>query len=555
MEHYIFYCKLSLLAVLSLITACCMLSRRWYVNLVAFLACLSGETFLAHLFFPGYMLCPAAASFIILFLSRIWDLSRTPAKGNGADPIRLPVRSGIRESRLEFYYHYSNFLVYGGAGSGKTKSIGKWLLSEYMRLGFAGFIYDFKDTDYTRTAYNLIKRHRYPHKFYYVSFDRPERSYRFNPLKVVRDRTELIQLMEDVLLALLPKKEQQNEWVAGGLGILRGVAFRFWDEFPEHCTLPHILAFIMTASARQLSLFLQQNLVSEMLAGAYLKAEGSEKTQASYLSTLCNNLATVSQNEEIAYVLSGDDFDFNLIDPENPKLFAISNNFSKNSVYAPVIGMLMTISSRQFTMRNKVPFVYFLDEMTTVNIKNFETLPSVLREYLCAFVLLTQSGSKVENQYGRLDRSSVEANFGNQFFGKYSINSLVYWVTYVHNVVYSFYRSMIYCYINSTQRCAGSIVIDIIPTNGADKRKFFPFAPYFPVTNVIKRYFYPYFPAIIGIKGYSFPYFPYLSGIMKIKTALYSLFSRLDWHKTVVFPCLGEIYEGIRSLSWEIPVT
>ena len=108
--------------------------------------------------------------------------------------------------------------------------------------------------------------------------------------------------------------------------------------------------------------------------------------------------------------------------------------------------------------------------------------------------------------------------------GKYSINSLVYWVTYVHNVVYSFYRSMIYCYINSTQRCAGSIVIDIIPTNGADKRKFFPFAPYFPVTNVIKRYFYPYFPAIIGIKGYSFPYFPYLSGIMKIKTALYSLF-------------------------------
>ena len=160
--------------------------------------------------------------------------------------------------------------------------------------------------------------------------------------------------------------------------------------------------------------------------------------------------------------------------------------------------------------------------------------------------------------HGIPDRSfavTLQPFHGWQIHSKYSINSLVYWVTYVHNVVYSFYRSMIYCYINSTQRCAGSIVIDIIPTNGADKRKFFPFAPYFPVTNVIKRYFYPYFPAIIGIKGYSFPYFPYLSGIMKIKTALYSLFSRLDWHKTVVFPCLGEIYEGIRSLSWEIPVT
>ena len=160
------------------------------------------------------------------------------------------------------------------------------------------------------------------------------------------------------------------------------------------------MAFIMTASTRQLSIFLQQNLVAEMMAGAYLKAEGSEKTQASYLSTLCNNLSTISQNEEIAYIL------------------AISNHFSKNSVYAPVIGMLMSISTRQFTMQNKVPFVYFLDEMTTVNIKNFETLPSVLREYKVGFVLLTQSGAKLEALYGKLDRASVEANFGIQFFGR-----------------------------------------------------------------------------------------------------------------------------------------
>lgn len=74
---------------------------------------------------------------------------------------------------------------------------------------------------------------------------------------------------------------------------------------------------------------------------------------------------------------------------------------------------------------------------------------------------------------------------------------------------------MIYSYINSTKRCAGSIEVDIFPTNGADKRKFSPFFPYFPVINGIKRYFYPYFPAIIGIKGYSFPYFPVLIGIKR----------------------------------------
>lgn len=218
----------------------------------------------------------------------------------------------------------------------------------------------------------------------------------------------------------------------------------------------------------------------------------------------------------------------------------------------------------QNAVYTNTPFTYSAAGWTSEEILLDENEATVFAYYPYDATLTTPSAlpvditTQTDHLYGQGDTKASILNRNVNItmkHGKYSINSLVYWVTYVHNVVYSFYRSMIYCYINSTQRCAGSIVIDIIPTNGADKRKFFPFAPYFPVTNVIKRYFYPYFPAIIGIKGYSFPYFPYLSGIMKIKTALYSLFSRLDWHKTVVFPCLGEIYEGIRSLSWEIPVT
>ena len=214
---------------------------------------------------------------------------------------------------------------------------------------------------------------------------------------------------------------------------------------------------------------------------------------------------------------------------------------NQDSIYT-LNSLMESLTGEKFSYRQMTDFY----NGKPLNVKRMETPDGVQKD----------KAVKFDKETGKFSFSDIrqERKRGLKMC-KYSINSLVYWVTYVHNVVYSFYRSMIYCYINSTQRCAGSIVIDIIPTNGADKRKFFPFAPYFPVTNVIKRYFYPYFPAIIGIKGYSFPYFPYLSGIMKIKTALYSLFSRLDWHKTVVFPCLGEIYEGIRSLSWEIPVT
>ena len=150
---------------------------------------------------------------------------------------------------IRYYYWFSNFLVYGGAGSGKTKSIGKPLMEQYIRSGFAGFIYDFKDFDYTRTAYNLIRKHGYPHEFYYVNFMDMNRTYRFNPLdrRNIKDRTMLMQLMEDVLGALMPPTSKQDEWYTGALGILNGVAYRLWDEFPECCTLPHIVNFVMKA--------------------------------------------------------------------------------------------------------------------------------------------------------------------------------------------------------------------------------------------------------------------------------------------------------------------
>lgn len=414
-EHWFYYA--ALFCVSFLIGSIKPFSKVWY-NIALFVVLVLLEVIVCNLIGLVY-LYPTVLSLVVFLFFTLKDLKPDSLRKGGSEKaICLPVLSGVRGRQLRFYYYYANFLVYGGAGSGKTKSIGKWLLQEYIRLGFAGFIYDFKDIDYTQTAYNLMKKYDYKGEFYYINFDNLSRSYRFNPLKNVSDKTVLMQLMEDMLLSMQAKDAKQDEWFAGGLGILRGVAYRLYDEFKEYCTIAHILTLIMNSSQDSLTRFLEQNTISEMMAGAFLKAKGSEKTQASYISTLSNQIATMATDENIAWVLSGNDFDFNLIDPEHPKMFAVSNNFSKNSVYSPVIAMLLSISSRQFTMQNKVPFVYFLDEMTTVKIKNFETLPSVLREYKAAFVLLTQSGAKLENLYGKLDRSSVEANFGNMFLGR-----------------------------------------------------------------------------------------------------------------------------------------
>lgn len=341
----------------------------------------------------------------------------------------IPLKKGIREynfvletygKTLRFRNPFVNFLAFGGSGSGKTKSIGKPLLREYIRHGFAGFIYDYKDFDLTMSAWGLVQKYKdsFPCSFYTISFTDLSRSHRFNPIKpsIVGNETLFLQLMNDFIdnYALGDK----NEWYSGAKGIFKGVALRIYRDYPQFCTIPHLLSFICLKTREQITEFLKQDSDAFKQASAFLSSADSERTQASYFSTLTNYLADLSIEKNIAYVLSGDDFEFNLIDPEDPKLVCVANSNQVEGIISPVVGLLVTLSARRFTLRNQIPFFYLFDEATTFKIADFEKMPSVLREYKCSFTMLTQSPSKIEKLYGKHDRSSLEANFSNQFYGR-----------------------------------------------------------------------------------------------------------------------------------------
>lgn len=324
---------------------------------------------------------------------------------------------------IEFYYPRDNFLVYGGAGSGKTGSLGKPLLEEYIKHGYAGFIYDYKDVDYTKTAFTLCEKYNYPYKYYRVNFTDLSRTHRFNPLKrsVVGSEASLIEILNDFLKAMLPPDAKTDEWFNGALGLLQGVALRFFtfrDDYEKYCTLPHIVNFILLANAKELENFLEGYTGSIKAASAFLDAKGSEKTQSSYLSSLSNYLTRIGMNRNVCYVLSGDDFDFNLTDPKDPKLLAVSNNLEYSNTLSPIIAMLIPMTAKKIKFGNKVKFAYILDEMTTFKVNNFQEYPSVLREYGASFLIMTQSATKLTKVYGKEDKQSIESNCANIFLGR-----------------------------------------------------------------------------------------------------------------------------------------
>lgn len=418
--NYLFFCALLLIS--TVLIFCLSITKNIIVDYVFNSLIAVFIYFLISKFAnnPDSFFIPFVISFLIssglFFLYRKNEKNNTTIGNDTKYVFDLKTTSGVV---IKFYYPFDNFLVYGGAGSGKTKSIGKPLLLQYILYHFAGFIYDYKDFDYTKTAYNMVKKNNYPYPFYYISFTDVSRSYRFNPIKpsVIKNENLLVQLMDDLLSTYL-KDGRKDEWFQSALGILKGVAIRFYNDYPEYCTIPHIVNFIVHSGKQRLTAFLKGYAKSKATASAFVDAEDSEKTQASMLSSLTNYISQIANNEDICYILSGDDFDFNLIDPEQPKLVSICNSYSMDGAISPIIALLLSISTRSFKLGNKVPFFYLLDEATTFRIADFEKMPSVLREYNVSFTMLTQSGSKIEKNYGKLDRSSLEANFANQFFGR-----------------------------------------------------------------------------------------------------------------------------------------
>lgn len=174
----------------------------------------------------------------------------------------------------------------------------------------------------------------------------------------------------------------------------------------------------MLASPEELTAFLRNDTSASMMASGFLGSAGSDKTQSSIIFTLNNMLAGIATNKNICYVLTGNDFVFDLVDPEDPKMFAVSNDYALQGIISPIVAMLVPIASRRIKFGNKVRFAFVLDEMTTFKVNEFEGMPSVLREFGAAFLILTQSSTKFDKLYGKEDRSSILANCANLFIGR-----------------------------------------------------------------------------------------------------------------------------------------
>lgn len=310
--------------------------------------------------------------------------------------------------------------IMGSAGSGKTESVIYNLLQHFSKHHFSGVLHDYKDFELTEMAYPLFERQNI--RFYTVAFDQVH--YRVNPIapKYLPSEESVHEVVRVLMENLLEQNSSQNtgnhKFFSDAVeGLLSGMIWKMKTTYPEYCTLPHIIALFQSVSTRKLIAFLKSDLTSRSMAGAFISGVDSEKQTAGVKSTLANAFKKIG-SQKLFYVLSKDEVPLDVNHPDHPSIVSLVNHPKYDTVYSPIIAMLMHTIIKQMSIRNRHPSFLLMEEAPTLKLPYMHRIPATLRSYTICTVYVMQD--KVQNDllYGDKASKAILSNLSYQFFGK-----------------------------------------------------------------------------------------------------------------------------------------
>ena len=341
-----------------------------------------------------------------------------PFKISKASPLGFTFNT--TKGKINLDNPFRGVYIQGGAGSGKSKSLFEPIIDQMVKKSYTGILYDFKSPELTRYVYAAAARYETDVQHYFVNFREATKSHRINPLdpKYLTKTAYAFEFSKALINNLLPETvAKQDFWGRNAQSILAGLIWYMRNQHPKYCTLPHIISLLLHSDIEILLKKVNEDPVAGGMIVSLLQAieRGAEKQVAGVLSTLQNALSTLNTSD-IFWILSGNDLDLNLNDPDSPKFLSIGNESSLSETYAPVISLIIAVSSKMMNMPNKQQSVIMLDEAPTIYIPNFEQIPATGRSNRIATIFGAQDISQINDKYGREKAQVIISNLGNQFY-------------------------------------------------------------------------------------------------------------------------------------------
>ena len=321
---------------------------------------------------------------------------------------------------------YRGSLVIGSSGSGKSKSIGNAFLHQFVRKGYCGIVYDFKFptlAGVVNTALHLYGKDT-DLNYYLVNFQNLTRSHRCNPL--APENIPTVAHAEEYARAIVNNLDtntiKHREFFSNSaIAWLAALIWFYRSEHPQYCTLPHVINTALYQDYTHVISMLEGNAQSaDMIRSIATAIQNKADKQIAGVIASLQIMVTRINSPEIAWVLSGDDFDMNINDPANPKLLCLGSDPGLVDTFSPVISLMITVALKQMNHQGKHKSFVLLDEAPTLYIPKFELIPATARENQVATVYMAQDLAQMNDMFGKEKTEVIVANLSNQFYGKVS---------------------------------------------------------------------------------------------------------------------------------------
>ena len=364
--------------------------------------------------------------FIAIFLisKDIYKAKKTPkeplikqfSKKEDKDSLNFKTSAGV----INLANPFRGIYIQGGAGSGKSASIFEPIIKQIAEQEYTGILYDFKSPELTekvRASYldSIVE-------FRNIDFKNAHQSDRINPISpnYLSKSVIALEYSQTLVNNLIPESIKKADfWSNTTKMILSGVIWWLKEEHPKYCTIPHAISLLLHTDTKTLLEEVSKNYEAggmvATLRQSFEKEAGNQT--AGILSTIQTAIAQLN-SKDVFWILSGNDVDLNLNNPQKPTFLCLGNDSTLPQVYAPVISLIISVAMRQMNKPNQQKSVVLLDEAPTIYIPNIEQIPATARSNKIATIFGVQDFSQLADNYGQDKAQIILANLGNQFFGR-----------------------------------------------------------------------------------------------------------------------------------------
>jgi len=322
---------------------------------------------------------------------------------------------------LNIEYPQQGMMVMGGAGAGKTFSTLNPILRVLPKKGYTGFVYDFKFPEQTTILYRAwMKCKGQKPNIFIINFVDPLHSHQGNPIRPenLENKTYIQEYSETLLKNLNPDWIKKPDfWYAESMNMVVA-AMNFLKEYePQFCTLPHLTSLILADLDRSIQLLCNDPDAYEEINSIKSALDKKAEGQISGVQASVQGPFKKINTPNIFWTLSGDDFDFDLNEPDDPKLLVVGNSSGLTGALGPVISLFAAVAMKKLNRQGKEKSTLFADEIQSLFIPKLEELPATGRSNKVATILACQDISQLVLKWGREATDALIANMGTQLYG------------------------------------------------------------------------------------------------------------------------------------------